>query len=309
MTKNISTLEVVGTHCPPLGTDIDRDVQNMLLEPDLRQEFAADFDQAANDVEQANVWRTEDLENGTAAQRAMEIGCSACALADVCVIKEALETRFTEGKEHESFMNVATMLASAPAWLSAARINRSGVDGVQMLKKLGSADEAERLYAAGELPLRSLVGKTTNHISDEISKKDHPLLRTLDKVDPEARLSIYEIETPVGTYDVIDASKAVGFNGEPLGPHEYGNLTSKLLNRMEEADNTGKAQIFTADNKMQKVISKRGDATLFEMRMSGKNRLYFWASQPKNGNAQITIIGSHGGDEATQHRFIDNYTS
>jgi hypothetical protein len=178
-----------------------------------------------------------------------------------------------------------------------------------MLTRLVSSDKAEQAYAAGVLPLDSLIGKTTNHISAEVTEKDLPILAATRKVAPDDMFTVHEIDTPAATYDVIDASEALNFKGEPLDPKEYGNLASKLLNRMEEVNASGEPQIFTAENTMQKVITKHGNATLFEMRMAGKNRLYFWASQSEDANPQIIILGSHSGDDATQQAFIDSYAT
>jgi hypothetical protein len=297
-------LEIATTTCLPLGTEVTPELRDMLLEPDFRTELEG----YADEVEANNVRRADDLETGAAAERGIQkLGCAACILSDVCAIKGTLDEKVGAGAQHEAFMETATMLASAPKWLTAARINRSGIDGVDMLTRLRSSDEAERLYAAGELPLESFLGSVKNHISGEVTKADVPVLARMAKIEPEKPLTVHEITTLAATYDVIDASDAVGYKGDQIGPREYGNLASKVLNRMEELDSTGKPQIFTADNTMQKVISKFGDATLFEMRMQGKNRMYFWASQPPEQNPQIVIIGSHGGDESSQRDFINNY--
>jgi hypothetical protein len=108
MTK--TTLEIAHTSCVPLGNEISPDLRDMLLEPELHEELVG----IADEAEAQHVRQYDDLETGQAARRALEVGCTACMLSDVCVIKDQLEQKTAAGQEHEKFMEAATMLASAP---------------------------------------------------------------------------------------------------------------------------------------------------------------------------------------------------
>lgn len=293
-------------NCVPLGQEIDSELRDVLQAP----EFRAELTEIAEQQEYANVRAHDDLETGRAAERAVqEIGCASCLLADVCVINETLTGKAEAGAEHEAFMDKAVMLASAPKWLTAARISRAGIDGASLVEKLkGSVEEQDE--AINQAPLEDLVGGVENHIADEVTKDQIPILASHTKIAPDAKLEIHDVSTAAGNYRVVDASAAVGFKGANLDAASYGVLSNKLLARMEEVDSTGQPQIFTADNKMQKVISKQGDSTLFELRMNGKNRMYLWVTHGKQEGDpnEVVILGSHGGDESTQRAFINNYS-
>ena len=298
-------LPVSEDYCSPLGAVADAELNTLVADPDLRDDLV----DTAQQAEYARIRRGDDLESGAAARRAVEeIGCMTCMLSDVCIVNDYFQDKITQGEEHETFMDAATMLASAPRWLNAARFHRSGLDGRNMLEKLTKGSEAQRLEVAASVSLSDLIGDTKNTFDGERTKADIPAINTMQVIDPKAQLPTHDITTKNMTYTVTDASEAIGFKADRLSPEEYGVLASKLLNRMEEVGSDGNPQIFTADNKMQKVITRQGNATLFEIRMRGKNRLYFWLTpENKQGQPEIVILGSHGGDESTQKTFINNY--
>ena len=130
-------------------------------------------------------------------------------------------------------------------------------------------------------------------------------------------LIAHNIQTQNGhALTVLDASESAAsrqatHNRESVG--EYVILCGKLLGRMVDVGPDGMPQIMRQDQKMQKSISPINGGTLFEMRMNGKDRLYFTVVKQPEGEqgptARIVILGSHGGDERTQQEFIDRLLS
>jgi predicted patatin/cPLA2 family phospholipase len=155
--------------------------------------------------------------------------------------------------------------------------------------------------------LDTLVGPATNEFEGVYHKADLPEIAGLRSVNAQTELTANNITTESGdVFTVIDASKAIPANNEALTLDGYGVITAKMLDRMAARNGSGKPQILTADNTMQKVIESYGSAKMFELRMGGKTRLYFIVQERPSEvvDARIIILGAHGDNEQAQHRFL-----
>ena len=57
---------------------------------------------------------------------------------------------------------------------------------------------------------------------------------------------------------------------------------------------------------VETIIQPAGDAKIYELRMSGKSRLYYIAHRSKNGALNhIVILGSHGDSQQDQRKFLN----
>lgn len=247
------------------------------------------------------------LETGEAAKEAITtLGCDACRLSGVCIVKGLLEDKVEKGHTESELARHATMLDSAPQWLAAARLSRSGADPAQLYAATQSVESTKRALATGTLNLEDLLAGVTNETEGLATKADFPELNEFAGVDPDKKIEMQRLAAENGNvFLVADASDAVGFKGEPLGAAEYGILTGKLLERMLQPGGDGRTpQVLSPDNTMQKVLTTTGNGHLDEIRMSGKNRLYATVAPLNDGTVRIIILGNHGGDASTQRAFL-----
>jgi len=288
------------------GTPPDVD---LMTHPD----FADTVEHVAMSLESAHSYLDTSEGAGEAARKVIAtLGCAGCKL-EVCSVNDVLEQHVAQGKADRLLRQKTTMFETAPRWLSVARLNQPDIQP-ETLKKLreaassSSPQTTEDLMKSGDLDLDELLGDVSNEFNGLYTKQELPELAAIANVSNEATVTAHSVTTKNSdTFLVIDASDAVGFHGESAPPRDYAILATKLLDRMSERDSSGKPQILSADNKMQKPIYKLGGVPVFELRMNGKNRMYIAVdSSQKDGQPyRITILGSHGGDAATQRAFLD----
>jgi hypothetical protein len=268
--------------------------------------------ETSRELEAINTYDAREQNTGVGARRAIKmLGCAACDLGQVnlCTVKTDLESRAEAAETNAEAFNQLDMLASAPSWLNAARINLSGMSSEALAAQVEDDESAKAFVASGGL--QEFFADTTNSFEGVFNKKDLPELQGMAAIDEQTPLTGTRIETKNGdTFTVIDASSAVGYTGPSIDATSYGVLTGKMLNRMQERDPRGNPQILNEDFKMQKTLASRlPNAPITEFRMTGKNRLYATIT-PDAGEttARIVILGSHGGDAKTQNDFIDYVT-
>jgi hypothetical protein len=291
--------------CVPLALEIGEPPElALMLDPDFAQEMQG----VADRVQWENARGGNEFDTGKAAERAIAtIGCDACKLSGVCVVRTKLEDKVESGRTETGLERTATMLAAAPQWLAAARINRSGADPNALRETINDREQTKKALADGTLDATELLAGVANETEGFATKQDLPELSGFAGVDPDQKIELQRLVADNGDiFLVADASSTVNFRGEPLPPTEYGILTGKLLERMTHRGQDGKPQVQSPDNTMQKVLRTTPTGHLDEVRMSGKNRLYVTVTPDQEQNlTRIVILGSHGGDAATQQAFLN----
>lgn len=301
------TQEVCDVVAEDIGNPPD---QSLFLE--FSDVLAEQAEQQATDLEAAALYNNgdydpTDLRTGEAAVRAQKtLGCLGCLLSEQCHLKVAIDKKIAAGEENRKL----DMIASAPAWLTAGRLARSGVDEKELTEQLKDRESAKQARADGSLDIDGLLGGVTNELAGEVvTRNDLPELENFSAIDQDALLQPQLITTETGNkYVVVDASNATSFNGPKPTVGDYKILSSKLLGRMIENDAQGNPHVLTADRTMQKPIRRLDKSHVDEFRMNGKSRFYAVIVPSPKGQpdiaARITILGAHGGDEKTQQSFI-----
>ena len=313
MTQILSETSLQQPACLPVREEFGAppDV-GLMQEP----EFRPVIEEVTTRLEATNTHTAAELETGEAAGRALKaLGCAACELSPVCMVRKNLEERVVVGEANRELMDKVSMLASAPAWLTAARINQTGATPEKLATLAGDPEKIEAAIASGDLNLDELLGGTTNSL-EAVYTDAGQLPEELQKLknvrlNAGAQLEAQHITTKRGdSFIVIDATSAFPYKGEQATTEDYGILSAKLLNRMAEHDVSGKPQILSGDNAMQKPIKRAADGNIYELRMNGKNRMYIMINSQDNGEPdRITILGTHGGNAQTQREFIDMVTA
>ena len=235
------------------------------------------------------------------------LGCNSCTFAGVCLVKESLTAETPDEKK----MDIAEQLLSAPGWLKVVRAGHQ-FNGV----RIGELDGKKIVEAidSGKLSRDEILGGV---ISSEIGitqAADLPELTgfAYDSQVADTALKRYLIEPINGQappVEVIDASGLIDHRRvQPASPKNLAILYRKFLSNIVQADSSGRSHILEPDMTMQKQIHSQheGQGKLFEIRMSGKSRLYFTVTAPDDTKpCRVVIIGSHGDTEADQKDFID----
>lgn len=284
------------------------------------------------------------VEIGNKSQRIkFELGCTACAISGECSVEELLDKNRDQGELIQAVNEDMSMLTSAPAWLRTIRGRKTGVDiatpegervvGGQLKKLLNSETPSDIPTVSDKYEkhdLHQLLGGVINAPLPNKSFDEFPELKSLTAIEQRVKLGRSLPGTRIKfegddarSYDVYDATSAVDFKGEPLSREDNGIILEKLYDRIHEVDAKGQAQIAHPDGTMQKPLHK-GKSTglvpnLYELRMNGKNRLYFTyeaantdtedsRTKLKSGtnSGRIVILGGHGGDVTTQSDFLNH---
>ena len=106
---------------------------------------------------------------------------------------------------------------------------------------------------------------------------------------------------------IIDASPMVNSgNIRPAEPDDMRVLLDKLVLFAVAPDNNSDSQLYQTNNSAMRRINSdsTGQTTIREVRMRGKNRLYFTISSNYNGIPVIVIVGCHGDKESYQTEFL-----
>lgn len=106
---------------------------------------------------------------------------------------------------------------------------------------------------------------------------------------------------------IIDASPIVNSgNIQPAAPEDMKVLLDKLVSFAVAPNNRSEPQLYQTNNSAIRLMrsGSTGQTTIREVRMRGKNRLYFTISRNNNGIPTIIIIGCHGSKESYQIEFF-----
>lgn len=274
---------------------------------DLFGNFREEFEGIANNLIAGNVRGGQELSNGVAAERALSwLGCDACELSQVCTTKKALEESVRVGKENTALEEKISMLGSGPRWLSAARLHRAGTDPETVRQNIADIETTKAAMATGELDIDNLLAGVENWPDKTYSKSELPELQGIKKLPDDVELDGHKIAVNEHVFTVVDASDALGLGGN-IRREGYSILCDKLIQRMGEKDASGNPQILKSDEIMQKALRQLKGGRLDEMRMGGKNRMYFTVTSEgldEGTAARIVILGTHGGDASNQEKFL-----
>lgn len=303
-----TTITLNGEPCAPVANEIGNPPEVELLE-----DFSDVLTDVAYQAEAAHTRNPMELDTGEAAKRAqLALGCAGCILAEVCPTREALDTKIEEGEKNAELLPKLQMIAASPAWLTDVRLVQNGLTAEDLRVKTRTVESTLAALDDGSLDVDAFLGDVKNSPEKMVSKKDIPELANFASINPDAVLSPHNIETKNGDhFVVIDASNDVGFHESAPEGNGYNILLSKLLGRMSAQNAQGNPLVLTVDpnnTAMQKSIRRLDNSDVFEMRMGGKNRLYFSVSRPQDRpdlTARVIILGAHGGDEKTQQNFIN----
>lgn len=306
--STITTTTLDGEPCAPVTNEIGNPP-----EVDLLEDFSDVLADVAYEAEAAHTRNPMELDTGEAAKRAqLALGCAGCILAEVCPTKGTLDTRIDEGEKNAELLPKLQMIATSPAWLTDVRLVQNNMTKDELEAKIKTPESTLAALEDGSLDVDAFVGDVKNSPEKMVSKKNIPELANFASIDPDAVLSPHNVETKNGDhFVVIDASNEVGFHESAPEGNGYNILLSKLLGRMSAQNAQGNPLVLTVDpnnTAMQKSIRRLDNSDVFEMRMGGKNRLYFSVARPQDRpdlTARIIILGAHGGDEKTQQNFIN----
>lgn len=310
MSEKLSTITTPldGEPCAPVTNEIGSPPERELLE-----DFSDVLTDVAYQAEAAHTRNPMELDTGEAAKRAqLALGCAGCILAEVCPTREALDTKIEEGEKNAELLPKLQMITSSPRWLTHVRLVQNNMTKDELKAKTKTLESTVTALDDGSLDVDAFVGDIKNSPEKIVSKENIPELANFTSIKPGAELSPHHIETENGDhFVVIDASKDIGFHESAPEGNGYNILLSKLLGRMSAQNAQGNPLVLTVDpnnNAMQKSIRRLDNSDVFEMRMGGKNRLYFSVSRPQDRpdlTARVIILGAHGGDEKTQQNFIN----
>jgi len=281
-------------------------------------ELSSVVKEVVTNIEAANARKSQEIDTGDAASRALaSLGCTACEISGECAVKEMLQDRAEQGSEKTEISNQATMTDEAPLWLKAARFNNMGVKPERFIELATDTDQTRAALKSGEINTEQWLGGVENQLNNRYVKSQLPEIQKIGTVNERREFEAHELLTAAGhRIEVIDTSQPPNPDPNQItdgSRSEYAILCSKLLSRITEVGQDGLPQIMKQDQIMQKTIGKVKGGRIDEIRMSGKNRLYFTIVDDPNGDsntlARIVILGTHGGDQTTQARFINSINS
>lgn len=281
-------------------------VEPEVFDTTVFNDFPDVFTGISQQVQAAEARQEGDLENGRAAELArVALGCGTCLLRKECTVGKDLAIRAETGPKLQ-------MLETAPTWLNAGRLGISGADEKTLSAQLETEESKQAALETGALDLDKLLAGVTNERTAKALKyEDLPELHGIASLDRSATFSQDRITTASGnTFDVIDASHAVGYKGPQPEYSSYKALATKLVQRMDAIDASGDPQILHPDGTQQKPIGRVGTANVDEVRRQGsKDRLYFTRvganSDDPTSVPRLVILGVTGGDKKVQRKFID----
>lgn len=296
----ITAAEVAQNACLPVELEFGSSPGEI---QSLQSDFPDVVSGIANNQMMTNSREADDTLNGRAAAKSiLELGCNACYLADVCTVKSTLEQEVATGEQNQTIIGAATMIATAPSWLTAARIHDYGLSEEELLSLVDSKETTKEAMLSGKLDPERFLDDTTNEVTSFFVAGDLPCLKDTTVPD-DAELPAHIINANGNEFTVIDASEAWGYK-KSAAPKEFQVLSSKMLSRMKELGPNGKPQITQHDSIMQKLVSGPLD-DLYELRMHGKSRSYL--INPKYDQSQIIFVGSHGDSESDQLKMLNAF--
>jgi hypothetical protein len=265
----------------------------------------------ANNIEASHAQTATYLEDGTAANRAIQaLGCTACDIVTTCPVREILEQKATLGQERLNIEKLAHEIVEAPRWLKVARQHNGIITSERMEQIISDTDVAREALEDGTIDAYLGSIRSSKKIGT-MTKADLSEISDIPAIDEHELLDAYEIRTAAGhTFTVIDASlnNDRRDNVSEENRREYGILCTKFVARLSQVGQNDSPLIMHQDQIIQKTIMQLGDGRIDELRMSGKNRFYVSIKKQPEGSgvvARIVLLGSHGGDASTQRKFIN----
>ena len=238
----------------------------------------------------------QEYERGKVAGSTLQrLGCEACVLAPVCPIRELL----VQTKEAGSLSELVYMLDSAPDWVKKARTQRTF---------------ETTLTPATLEDYTALLAGIINIETDPLSVSDTPGLRDIKTINPDAQLPGQVLYGPdkdsKSGVEVYDAREYItGFNGTQMDAKSEINVLGKFASLCVNEEAPGTPMVVSAQGEISRPITawRNKDGRLFEIRMNGKNRLYYLVlpNSPQSGRARVVLIGGHGDSSTEQDIFID----
>lgn len=280
-----------------IGTSPDADVNDL-------QDFPTVTNQITDNIEAVYARSPRPLPGQSAKAALTSLGCATCRFVMDCPVREQLEVRASHYNLLVRVVYGLTDLLRSPRWLTLARQQRTGVD-------LDTYPDNTETGGPHELIVNDFREGVYAGVVDEglVFKSDLPEIEHIAAIAEDAPLPALPIvaEKNGHKFLVIDATEALGSKDAPLSDEDEGILYAKLLGLISAPGMNGESQIMSPDGIQQKLIGRVAEGMLYEIRMSGKNRLYITlhAGSGDEDLTRIVILGGHGGDAATQRKFID----
>lgn len=238
-------------------------------------------------------------------------GCSACVAYEQCGVRANLDRHRKIGEASKEMRGILEMIRKAPDWLAEVRSYQrqttllSDPDVEEISSSDVTGDYVDRYLKSA----RDNLFGSTNHELPPVSPSDIPEWSDLKIGSQSASVQGTLVESLDNglELEVYDASELVGSKAsDSLDADNRRILMNKFYALLLSEDELGRPQIMYPDSTQSKVLrSKLQGGTLCEVRMSGKNRLYFILGHDSEP-MRVTILGGHGGDTNTQNKFIDD---
>lgn len=229
-----------------------------------------------------------------------DLGCAGCKLSGVCLVESALNDVIASGElaqERESKLEFA----------------QQGIDYVNSFSSLMSlaySKEATKLVRdeGRTESIPKLLWGVAARVMPRIKGADVTEISGLAAVDGTKDCPRYEISVENNTFIIIDASDALEVNGiNPPNESRTKVLFNKFFERLRSVDVDKQPHLATPDGTQQKKIESIESMEVHEIRMAGKNRLYFAIKhEDSKSRYRIIILGAHDDNENHQQAFIDN---
>lgn len=241
-----------------------------------------------------------------------DVQCETCRIANDCRVREYL-TGFSRIEE----IGVAAREPQDIPWvITFGRLQRIRdippltqlASDLRMIHRQPEGTETVEIDVQKVRESRGGISLDRTAKPPQYKGEDLPEIIPFAAIEPDATFIGTPLTTEAGhRFEFVDASNAIHFKGPQPSENELAVLCGKFLGRMVEVGPDGRPLLLAPDNTMQKVISTLpGGAVLCEMRMSGKNRLYFTVVQSAPDEpVRVVFLGAHGGDAGTQRDFIN----
>ena len=260
------------------GAQSSADLAELQTLPDAKEVATQAAQQIIQETAQELANPDLGLELGGAALRALTTLCKRCELSDICLTQEVIASTYEQqrNQHNESSTLPNTKEISHP---------------LSLLAKNGIIVQQQ-----DPTPLESIR-----------SSMEGIQLRPNAHNDTElASFSVHSDRYLTGAI-IIDAAPMVNSGDiQPAEPEDMRVLLDKLVSFAVAPNNNSKSQLYQTNNSAIRRMrfDSTGQTTIREVRMRGKNRLYFTISRNDNGIPVIVIIGCHGDKESYQTEFL-----
>ena len=260
------------------GAQSSADLAELQTLPDAKEVAAQTAQHIIQETAQELANPDLGLELGGAALRALTTLCKRCELSDICLTQEVIASTYEQQRNQHNKSSALPNTKEIPHLLSL--LAKNGIiiqpqDTVQLIS-VQSSMEGVKLRSDAE-----------------------------DKTELES-FSVWSDQYQKGAI-IIDASPMVNSGDiQPAEPDNMRVLLDKLASFAVAPDNNSDSQLYQTNNSAIRRINSASTSqtTIREVRMRGKNRLYFTISRNDNGVPTIVIIGCHGDKESYQTEFL-----